>query len=223
MDYKKIYYKLINKRINERPKEVYSELHHILPKSMGGTDDKNNLVRLSAREHFMAHYLLWKTHRTKEMGYALHAMRMSNGLKKLNARRYEVLRLAFSEVNTGKLNPMYGKCGKLHHLYGRKLSDETKAKISKAQTGKKVSQETKLKLSEQCRGSKHPQYNLRGYDCFSSKEVHKYSKDGVFIKSYGGVREAARHHSNLKHTGIIACCSGRYMTSGGFVWKYVKD
>lgn len=38
--------------------QPYWELHHILPKSMGGTDDVSNLVLLSLAEHVEAHYLL---------------------------------------------------------------------------------------------------------------------------------------------------------------------
>lgn len=41
-------------------KGEYFETHHIVPKSLGGTDDKNNLVNLTAREHYIAHLLLVK-------------------------------------------------------------------------------------------------------------------------------------------------------------------
>ena len=38
--------------------DEYHERHHILPKCMGGTDCKDNLIDLYAREHFEAHRLL---------------------------------------------------------------------------------------------------------------------------------------------------------------------
>ena len=38
--------------------DEYHEKHHILPKCMGGTDEKDNLIDLFAREHFEAHRLL---------------------------------------------------------------------------------------------------------------------------------------------------------------------
>ena len=38
--------------------EEYHERHHIIPKCCGGSDDKNNLIDLFAREHFIAHKLL---------------------------------------------------------------------------------------------------------------------------------------------------------------------
>ena len=57
MDYNKIYNEIINKRINEFPAGYY-EVHHIIPVSLGGTDDEGNLVKLTAKEHFMCHFLL---------------------------------------------------------------------------------------------------------------------------------------------------------------------
>lgn len=39
---------------------VYSEKHHIIPRSLGGSDDESNLVALTAREHYIVHVLLFK-------------------------------------------------------------------------------------------------------------------------------------------------------------------
>jgi hypothetical protein len=38
----------------------YYENHHIIPSSLGGSNDDENLVLLTAREHFICHYLLCK-------------------------------------------------------------------------------------------------------------------------------------------------------------------
>ena len=59
MDYKKNYVQLIKWRKENPPKEDY-EIHHIKPRSMGGSNDETNLVKLKPREHYLAHYLLWK-------------------------------------------------------------------------------------------------------------------------------------------------------------------
>ncbi len=45
----------------------YTESHHIIPKSLGGADSKDNLVELSARQHFLAHWMLWKAYDDKQM------------------------------------------------------------------------------------------------------------------------------------------------------------
>ena len=55
------YHAIIN---NKKEKSVdineYQEIHHILPRSIGGSNDLENLIALSSREHFVCHYLLTK-------------------------------------------------------------------------------------------------------------------------------------------------------------------
>ena len=57
MNYQIIYNKLIEKAKN-RKLEGYTETHHIIPKCLGGKDIKENLVDLTAKEHFLCHKLL---------------------------------------------------------------------------------------------------------------------------------------------------------------------
>lgn len=61
MDYAKIYDALIAK-YQGMQLEGYKERHHIVPKCMGGTNDKTNIVALTAKAHFVAHHLLHKIH-----------------------------------------------------------------------------------------------------------------------------------------------------------------
>lgn len=57
MNYQKIHDQIIE-RAKSRKLEGYKERHHIVPRCMGGTDDSENLVDLTAREHFIIHKLL---------------------------------------------------------------------------------------------------------------------------------------------------------------------
>jgi hypothetical protein len=54
------YYNIIQKAIQQKRsrKQGYFERHHIIPKSLGGNDENQNLVLLTAREHFICHLLL---------------------------------------------------------------------------------------------------------------------------------------------------------------------
>lgn len=74
MDYHRIYSDFIKDR---RSKEVglcgYVERHHILPRSLGGGDDKENLVSLTPEDHYFAHLLLAKMHGGTQWR-AVHAM-----------------------------------------------------------------------------------------------------------------------------------------------------
>ena len=57
--YSKCYYKIIEYRKNNTF-DGYVERHHIIPKSLGGSNKKENIIALTAREHFVCHRLFIK-------------------------------------------------------------------------------------------------------------------------------------------------------------------
>lgn len=63
-------------------KDEYFESHHIVPKSLGGSDEDDNLILLTPREHFIAHLLLTKmvddTQSRIKMEWALHRVAFSS-------------------------------------------------------------------------------------------------------------------------------------------------
>lgn len=104
MNYEKIYNSLIeNKKALTRSLNDGNnyDLHHILPRSLGGTDDEDNLVLLTYKEHFVAHELLVKIYPTKAMKAALFVMvhSISPSHKefncKLSARKYEQIKTEY--------------------------------------------------------------------------------------------------------------------------------
>ncbi|MCS7317742.1 MAG: HNH endonuclease, partial [Candidatus Dojkabacteria bacterium] len=67
MNYERIYHSIINyRKANPIPKDQYKELHHILPRSLGGKNNKDNLVYLTPKEHFICHLLLTKMFNEQE-------------------------------------------------------------------------------------------------------------------------------------------------------------
>jgi hypothetical protein len=137
MDYQWHYEKLIETRKNRifEKDDVY-EIHHIIPKSLGGEDIEENKIKLTPREHFLAHWLLWRIHRNREMSFAFFSMcqyRKGNRKQfKISARGYEEARI--SRKLTG-------------------ISDETREKMSLAKRGKRKSDEVKMKMSLAKKGS----------------------------------------------------------------------
>ena len=155
--------------------ELYTESHHIIPKSMGGSNHKDNLVRVPARVHFLLHWMLYRIYKTQEMAFAWHYMSMASSTKHIRytSKSFEYARLARNKSKIGKPGPNKGRkvsdeikmklsvanSGKLSWNKGRKMTDETKKKISIANSGKTspnkgktASTETKLKLSESHKG-----------------------------------------------------------------------
>lgn len=92
----------------------YTEIHHILPKCMGGTNEKDNLVRLTAREHYLAHRLLTKIYPNNVR--LLHAFSMMGVNRTLSSKQYEKCKEARSLAMSID-NPMH------------KVDDDTKKRM----------------------------------------------------------------------------------------------
>ena len=134
MNYKKLYNLLITKAQRRNRVVGYFEVHHILPKSLGGLNTSDNLVKLTAREHFIAHKLLFNIYRNREMGYAYHMMCVDRyGKRKdITSKEYEEARKALSFANSLRI-----------------MSKESKLKISVANTGRIKSLEERMKKSQE--------------------------------------------------------------------------
>ena len=119
MDYKKTYEQLVQHRLaNPLLKDEYGEDHHIIPLSEGGEDELCNIVRLSAREHYIAHLLLAKIYDDLKMYSALTYMRCGNKFVnrdfKFNSRLYKKMREEFArKVSESKKGRHYYNNGEV--------------------------------------------------------------------------------------------------------------
>ena len=103
--YTRWYYAIIS-RAQTRTLEIYTEKHHIVPKSLGGTNTMNNLVKLSAREHFICHLLLTKMTSGKDRYRMLQAAEAftkwasskHQRTVKVNSRLFELLKIQKSRA-----------------------------------------------------------------------------------------------------------------------------
>ena len=151
MDYQKIYNALID-RANNRISEGYIEKHHIIPRCLGGTDDKINLVALYPEEHFLAHQLLVKLHPTnKKLLFAAQLMTTHSTNNRINNKMFGWMKRRLSLLMSGNNNParripnLQKEAAKKR--VGQKRSEETKARMSAAQKGRTFTEETKQKMS----------------------------------------------------------------------------
>jgi len=101
----------------------YVERHHVIPVCFGGNNNAENIVTLTAREHYIAHLLLWKMSMDKKshnkMTMALHVMVNGSGHKKQDrsylvpSRIYEANRKEYvqviSEIMSGPNNKWRGR------------------------------------------------------------------------------------------------------------------
>ena len=90
----------------------YFEKHHIQPRSLGGSNDPENLVLLTPREHYIAHLLLYFYYKQlggdsfRKMAFALVSMsaKRNGRLQRadLTARQYSTIREAAMNSSKGK-------------------------------------------------------------------------------------------------------------------------
>ena len=165
MNYQKIHDQIIAKAQNRILDNIYSEEHHIIPVSMNGTNDKPNLVKLTAKEHFVIHHLLWKIYRNREMTKAFMLMcnTKRNGIKyKISAKEYSILK---EDNRKFRSEFMTGRAG---NNLGKTLPQEWRENISKGQKGhgrgnggssgfkgKHHTEENKKAISERMKGHKN--------------------------------------------------------------------
>lgn len=85
------YYNIINASKSRHIPPKYTEKHHIIPKSLGGNNDQENLVKLTAKEHFVVHHLLIKMLSGKDKSKMVNAYwimcNKKNGIV-VNSRQY---------------------------------------------------------------------------------------------------------------------------------------
>lgn len=138
MNYQKHYDALID-RARTRQLDGYAERHHIIPKCLGGSNDKDNLVRLTAEEHYVAHQLLVKLHPGNgKLVFAAASMARSGDMHVRSNKLYGWLKRRRSEEVSKALTGM--KRGS--------FSDAHKQKLSLAKKGGTLSDEHKAKIRE---------------------------------------------------------------------------
>jgi hypothetical protein len=116
-------------------KEVYKERHHIIPRSIGGDNSKQNIVNLTAREHFICHWLLVKMTTSNARIKMVYALRLMRAEQK-NQQRYNT-------IFTSRVYEYYKKefiAAHIKRATGSKYTEEQKRNMSVAQ--KKSWQET---------------------------------------------------------------------------------
>jgi hypothetical protein len=151
-----LWYNAITKRAQPRVIDGYTEKHHIQPRCLGGSNDKDNLVDLTAREHFICHWLLTKMYTGEakaKMIYALNGMKRSNEFVQryetaITSRVYENLKKEFSIAHSATMK------GRTPWNKGIPVTEEQREKNRIAATGKKFSQEVIEKRSAKIKGQK---------------------------------------------------------------------
>ena len=189
MDYKNIYNRLIAGRRKNTP-SGYVEKHHVVPRCMGGGDGDDNIVKLTAKEHYVAHHLLCKIYpNNPKLWGAFAAMvwwRGDHQKRYIPSRIYHILKTKHSEFmsesQTGNKNSNFGTIW---------VSDYEK-RISK-----KVHRDTKLEPNW------HPGRVLDWDNHFSQRQCSVCGKKGCMST------QSKFCSASCKNSAIVSYLDGR--------------
>ena len=236
MNYQRIYDQIIERAKSENRQksgDIYYEAHHIIPRCLGGSNNKDNLVFLTAREHFLCHWLLHEIY--PDNNRLFYAFRMMCKMKSKNnifryipsSRIVEYQKLKHISILKNK-EPINLK-GEKNGMYGKKHTEKTKIlwKIKGNRShkgekngmyGKKRTKEQKLNQSIKLKGRKNP-FTEKHKLNISKSMVGKISNNRKPIqnletlKIYDSVSQAAK--INNTYTKKIR----EYIKLG--TWKYL--
>ncbi len=181
---------------------------------MGGLDIKTNLVRLTAREHYLIHLLLTKIYTGNvSLIYAFWMMSNKKWNKNRSSRYYEeakkiVMMTMRAKVGTPEAIRKMSKSKKgKDHWTGRKHKEESKLKQSKsAKTRKTTFENEQRRRSGICKGN--------------SKIVLKCDLNDNVLQEYNSVTEAAKDIKSQVGSIVHAIQRKRVKKHKGFKWKY---
>jgi transposase len=247
MDYKKIYDNFMQDRLDKKPERLqlkkngdYFEGHHIIPKSKGGTgnsarpNNSPNIVLLTAREHFLAHWILWRIYRDRSTALSFHKMLSINNKQNrvISSKGYEEAKEAFRVTNLGN---QHGK-GKT-----RVVSEEQKKRHSELMKGKNVGllnpskrDDVRKKISDSLKGRKKSEKHIQN---LSISQKNRKKIKCPFCNKFTNQLNANKWHfdycklnPNMKHgfvtnftTNNTYGCKKIIIIETGQIFNSIKD
>lgn len=206
--------------------QEYHEEHHILPKCMGGSNDKDNLIDLFAEEHFIAHKLLAFENQDNEalqraFGTMAHVRRFG--------RRYTVSAEDYAYVRSQNAKILKHRWENTE--YKESMSDmmtklwqdkDFKEKVTsswKNDERRKAQSELMKKLN------KDPDIidkKINALHKRCDKAVQQLNDNGDVIAEFVSTTEAHRQ-TGIQQSCISRCCNHLQKTAGGYRWQFIAN
>lgn len=186
MNYERIYSEFIADRLTKQPsKPEYFEKHHILPKSLGGMNGAENIVRLTARDHYFAHCCLAKLHKGKMWSalFAIANMTKTKGSSSyfLRGRMVAIARANAAQVRSVGMSSLW-RLGEFKRVRVYcPHSQDIKDKIRAANVGKIATQESidKAKRTKQSKAKRFTFVHIESNELFSGTALDFQNHSGV--------------------------------------------
>lgn len=158
MDYAK-HYQLLVDRARNRVLDGYVERHHVVPRCIGGSEAMDNIVQLTAEEHYVAHQLLHKMYpKVKGLAYAMVCMTADVHGKRPNNRIYGWVRRRIALATKEQSDALWAdEAYREKHkiaMQGVRSDPAVRAKISASNKGRVKSAQERANIAEAGRNRK---------------------------------------------------------------------
>jgi len=240
------YYEIIE-NAKKNKYDGYTEKHHIIPRSLGGDDNKDNLVDLTAEEHYLCHYLL------TEITEGLSKLKMLRAWNFLNSTRDIDGFILLGPKRYAKLKKEYSN--QLSKNCRRDKNFNAKVVLQISKDGEIIKEWACIKdandkypgadISACARGDQHTaagfvwifknkfhpkileeiqsnSFNIKGGNNPRSRAIYCIDPRNKNIKKFNSLTEASRD-TGANINGIVAAASKKYKSAGGFIWRYEED
>jgi hypothetical protein len=181
------YYEIIanaKKASRKKGGEVYYENHHVIPgcEPFNGSNRKENMVLLTGREHFLVHWLLTKmcdgVYKQK-MQHAILRMTTKTGKRIVTSWQYEIAKREHAIA-----------------VSSRKVTSETRAKLSESLKGKNVGKV----YTEEHKANLRKAAKKRGPVSEETRQKRSKSLKGRIAPNKGKPSKMKGKSSGLRHT-----------------------
>jgi hypothetical protein len=219
-EYEALYERLMARAKDREYLPLIHERHHILPKSMGGSDDAKNIAVLTYKEHFLAHWVLTKIKTGKDRYLALFALRRMTHKNKNQPSRvvagwqYELARKANHEAMLDNKLALGAKPSKKTiEKLRKRMRGNTLGRLLK---GVKQSPERKAKTSKALKNNPNVISARIGNTNTKRRPVRCLNDGRIFP-----MLKAAAEHYSIHGTSIWCVCTGRIKSVKGYVFEYI--
>jgi len=216
---------LIRRGLEQKLENIYTERHHIVPRYLGGGNEKENLIRLSLKDHTLAHYVLWrwKGNLQDKVAYLMKGGQTEKG----NIERVRLAAEASRKINKKRwllCNPMKdkeiiskAKQIRLQKYNGNFHSKEGLQSIKDYNTGKQIPSQVIQKIQKTL---KETRTNMSDQE-YRKKYVEP--KQGENNPNYGKKRpgELAGNYGTNKGTYVLTTPRGERLEFKG-ITKLIK-
>ena len=206
--------------------EEYHEIHHITPKCMGGSNDKDNLIDLFAEEHFIAHKLL--AHENPDNDSLQRAFSTMAHVHK-GGRVYSVSEEDYAYIrrqNANRLKRQWEDDEYRESMINMLVDRWNDREFRERMISLWNNDERRKRQSELMKSiNSDPDVRSKKVDAlhqWCDKSVVQINNAGEVIAEFVSATDAERQ-TGIPQSSISRCCNNKQKTAGGYRWQFTTN